>query len=190
MTGKRESAAALAAVGRAEFAGRPARPGAGSTIARPPGRRAACAGGRLDGGHARIAQVALPRPVFRRRSIGKMGIDFFQIPRGFNNLLAGNSVMLTEVGDYGPYATPYLNHPLVAVAIGSWASVFSPWAGYAAFVAVSLGLMFFGRTGAGLRVRHRREPRFRLRRRVLLAAGVPDVVGRAGRTSCSCWPWR
>ena len=80
---------------------------------------------------------------FAGATIGKMGIDFFQIPRGFNNLLAGNSMMLTEVGDYGPYATPYLNHPLVAVAIGSWASVFSPWAGYAAFVAVSLGLMFF-----------------------------------------------
>ena len=74
--------------------------------------------------------------------IGTLGIDFFQIPRGFRNLLAGNSIFFTEIDNYGPRATPYFNHPLVAVAIGSWASLFSPWTGYALFVGFSLLLLF------------------------------------------------
>ena len=42
---------------------------------------------------------------------GKIGVDFFQVPRGYNNLLIGNSIFLTASGDYGPYARMYLNHP-------------------------------------------------------------------------------
>ena len=44
--------------------------------------------------------------------------DFFQTPRGFLNLLAGNNIFLTELSDYGPYATLYFNHPLLALAVG------------------------------------------------------------------------
>ncbi len=51
---------------------------------------------------------------------GRIGWDFFQTPRGFRNLLAGNSIFLTEISDYGPYATAYFNHPFVAVAVGPW----------------------------------------------------------------------
>ncbi len=35
----------------------------------------------------------------RQRLIGS---DFFQTPRGFRNLLAGNNIYLTEISDYGP----------------------------------------------------------------------------------------
>ncbi len=39
---------------------------------------------------------------------GPIGIDFFQVPRGYDNLLIGNSIFLTDTGTYGPYATLYL----------------------------------------------------------------------------------
>jgi len=72
---------------------------------------------------------------------GQIGIDFFQIPRGYGNLLIGNSIFLTDTGAYGPYATMYLYHPLVAVAIGPWTAPLAPWTAYGLFVGVSLGLL-------------------------------------------------
>jgi hypothetical protein len=57
---------------------------------------------------------------------GRIGIDFFQVPRGYENLLIGNSIFLTDVGTYGPYATAYLNHPFLAVAIGPWTAPLAP----------------------------------------------------------------
>ncbi len=72
---------------------------------------------------------------------GPIGLDFFQAPRGYNNLLIGNSIFATEIGDYGPYATPYLYHPVVALAVGPWTAPWAPWTAYAVFVGVSLGLL-------------------------------------------------
>ena len=72
---------------------------------------------------------------------GLIGINFFQVPRGYDNLLIGNSIFLTDTGTYGPYATPYYNHPLVAVAIGPWTAPLAPWTAYGLFVGVSLGLL-------------------------------------------------
>jgi len=72
---------------------------------------------------------------------GRIGIDFFQIPRGYDNLLLGNSIFCTDVGVYGPYATPYLYHPLVAVAVGPWTEPLAPWTAFRLFVGVSLGLL-------------------------------------------------
>ena len=76
----------------------------------------------------------------------RLGIDFFQVPRGYQNLFHGNSIFLTELSRFGPYSTPYVNHPCVAVAVGSWTSWLGPWTGYCAFVAVSLGLLLFAAT--------------------------------------------
>ncbi len=73
---------------------------------------------------------------------GKIGIDFFQIPRGYHNLLIGNSIFLTDINDYGPYATMYLNHPSLAVAIGPWTAPLAPRTAFWLFVVVSLGLLF------------------------------------------------
>ena len=72
---------------------------------------------------------------------GKIGFDFFQIPRGYNNLLIGNSIFLTDAGTYGPYASSYLNHPFVAVAVGPWTAPLAPWTAFWLFVVVSLGLL-------------------------------------------------
>ena len=72
---------------------------------------------------------------------GKTGIDFFQIPRGYSNLLMGNSIFLTDINDYGPFATMYLNHPCLAVAIGPWTVPLAPRTAFWAFVVVSLGLL-------------------------------------------------
>ena len=49
----------------------------------------------------------------------EVGIDFFQAPRGFDNLLHGISIFLTEVSHCNPHSTPFYNHPFMAVAIGS-----------------------------------------------------------------------
>ena len=72
---------------------------------------------------------------------GRIGVDFFQIPRGYDNLRIGNSIFLTDTGTYGPYATMYLNHPFVAVAVGPWTAPLAPWTAYAVFVGFSLGLL-------------------------------------------------
>ena len=71
----------------------------------------------------------------------RIGNDFFSTPRGFRNLLAGNNIFLTELDDYGPYATWFVNHPLVAAVVGSWTALLPPWTAYAAFVTVSLAVL-------------------------------------------------
>jgi tetratricopeptide (TPR) repeat protein len=73
---------------------------------------------------------------------GLIGIDFFQIPRGYGNLLLGNNIFLTETGTYGSDATMYLYHPFVALAIGPWTAPLAPWTAFWLFVVISLGLLF------------------------------------------------
>jgi hypothetical protein len=74
-------------------------------------------------------------------SHGLIGFDFFSAPRGFDNLISGSNIFLTEMDDYGPYASMFLTHPMVAVAIGSWTAPLEPWTAYGVFVAVSLVLL-------------------------------------------------
>ena len=62
----------------------------------------------------------------------RVGVDFFQVPRGYENLFHGNSILLTELSRFGPYGTPYVLHPCLAIAVGSWTSWLGPWAGYCA----------------------------------------------------------
>jgi len=79
-------------------------------------------------------------------SHGLIGLDFFSTPRGFRNLISGSNIYLTELDNYGPYATTFFTHPILAAAVGSWTSVLAPWNAYGAFVGVSLALLA---TGAG-----------------------------------------
>jgi tetratricopeptide (TPR) repeat protein len=72
---------------------------------------------------------------------GNIGSDFFQIPRGYKNLLIGNNIFLTDISTYGPYATMYLNHPFLAVAVGPWTAPLAPWTAFWLFVVFSLGLL-------------------------------------------------
>ncbi|HWZ52222.1 MAG TPA: hypothetical protein VNW54_12240 [Granulicella sp.] len=70
------------------------------------------------------------------------GIDFFQIGRAFENLLDGRSVFDTFAGKpYGPYATWYVYHPALALALGPWLSPFGPWMAFRVWTAVSFALM-------------------------------------------------
>ncbi len=73
-----------------------------------------------------------------------IGIDFFGTPKGFRNLVSGSNIYLTEMDDFGPYATAYLSHPMVAVAIGPWTAPLEPWTAYGVFVGVSLVLLAIG----------------------------------------------
>jgi hypothetical protein len=75
---------------------------------------------------------------------GRMGIDFFAGPRGYDNLFHGNSVFLTELNQFGPDCSPFLAHPCAAVAVGSWTFWLGTWAGYYAFVGLSLALLLLG----------------------------------------------
>jgi hypothetical protein len=70
-----------------------------------------------------------------------IGLDFFSTPRGFRNLMAGGNIFLTEMDDYGPYASMFLTHPALAVIVGPWTAPFAPWTAYGLFVAVSLVLL-------------------------------------------------
>ena len=56
-------------------------------------------------------------------------------------MISGSNIYLTEMDDYGPYATAFLSHPMVAVAIGPWTVPLAPWTAYGVFVAVSLVLL-------------------------------------------------
>jgi tetratricopeptide (TPR) repeat protein len=75
---------------------------------------------------------------------GRIGWDFFLAPRAVRNLSAGNNIFLTELSDYGPYATSFVQHPFLAVAAGSWTAPLSPWAAFGAFGCVSVGLLLLG----------------------------------------------
>ena len=67
------------------------------------------------------------------------GIDYFSLPKAYQNLLQGKSVFDTwGTPMYGPYATWYLAHPAFAVWVGSWFSYSSPWVSYALFVGMSI----------------------------------------------------
>lgn len=67
------------------------------------------------------------------------GIDYFSLPKAYQNLMNGKSVFDTWGAPmFGPRATWYLAHPAFAVWVGGWFSDFSPWNSYALFVVASL----------------------------------------------------
>ncbi len=76
---------------------------------------------------------------------GPIGIDFFQAPRGYRNLLAGNNIYLTEISDYGPsYATSFFDHPFLAVAVGPWTAHWPPWVAFGVYECACIGLLALG----------------------------------------------
>ena len=72
---------------------------------------------------------------------GKLGLDFFSVPRAFINLCHGKSIYDTWANNFGPYASWFPYHPLTAVALGSWLSLFSPWVSYSVFVVCSVAVL-------------------------------------------------
>lgn len=91
--------------------------------------------------------VSLYWPVLDQFVIGswhrQTGLDFFSVPRAWENLLAGRSIFDTNASSFGPYAAWYPYHPLVAVAIGSWTRQLAPLPSYLAFVVFSLVILAF-----------------------------------------------
>ena len=74
-----------------------------------------------------------------------IGQDFFQTPRGWRNLLAGNNIFLTEICDYGPaYATVFFNHPFVALAVGAWTAPLPPWVAFGVYDGAAVVLLCLG----------------------------------------------
>lgn len=69
------------------------------------------------------------------------GIDFFPVVRAFLSVLHGHSAYDTFSVNYGPYATWFLYHPLLAVALGPPLAWMQPWTAYAVWAAVSFLLM-------------------------------------------------
>jgi len=72
---------------------------------------------------------------------GRLGYDFFSVPRAFINLEHGQSIYNSRLAPFGPYVTWFPFHPAAAVLLGSWLSVFSPWASFSVFVAFSCALL-------------------------------------------------
>jgi hypothetical protein len=69
------------------------------------------------------------------------GIDFFPVERAFLNFTAGRSQYDTFALVYGPYASWYLYHPLLALILGPLLAALEPWTAYAVWTAISFALM-------------------------------------------------
>jgi len=69
------------------------------------------------------------------------GIDFFPEVRAFLSVLHGHSAYDTFSVNYGPYATWFLYHPLLALALGPELFWMQPWTAYAAWIVISFMLM-------------------------------------------------
>ncbi len=74
---------------------------------------------------------------------GRIGLDFFCLPRGFINLVHHKSVFNTDFSQYGPYATWYTYHPILPIVFGSWLSLFKPWTAYGIFVGLSVIILWW-----------------------------------------------
>ena len=84
--------------------------------------------------------------LFSQTLSGYLGWDYFLLPRAYDCLLHGVNMFdpypaATECG-YGPWATPFVLHPLSAVVPGAALHALAPWTSYAAFVAGSIGSLF------------------------------------------------
>lgn len=99
------------------------------------------------------------------------GIDYFSLPKAYQNLLAGKSAFDTWGQPvFGPWATWYLAHPAFAVWVGFWFSYLSPWASYTFFVLASVGVTLLT---AWLMARFALTPTYRALMYVLLLCAFP-----------------
>jgi len=71
------------------------------------------------------------------------GIDFFPVVRAFLGVAHGGSAFDTFSVPYGPCATWFLYHPVLALALGPWLAWMSPWTAYAVWSVLSLAMMAF-----------------------------------------------
>ena len=101
------------------------------------------------------------------------GIDFFPVVRAFLNLTAGRSEFDTFALAYGPYATWFLYHPLLALGIGPLLAAFAPWTAYALWTAIALGLMA---ASAFLVMRRSDDPLRRALAALLILGGFPVYI--------------
>lgn len=74
---------------------------------------------------------------------GKIGYDFFSVPRSFINLQFGKSIFDTQFFHYGPFASKYFYHPILSVLLGSWLSQFSPWISFNLFACISMAIILY-----------------------------------------------
>jgi hypothetical protein len=71
----------------------------------------------------------------------RMGMDLFAIPGAFIRLLNGTAIYGGSFQEYGPYATSFVNHPFVAVAVGSWMVALPPMISYSIFTLISMAIL-------------------------------------------------
>ncbi len=70
------------------------------------------------------------------------GIDYFSVPKAYLNLMAGRSAFATsDPPTYGPHYTWFVNHPALAVWLGSWLSFFPPMTSYGVYTLVAIATM-------------------------------------------------
>ncbi|HYO22045.1 MAG TPA: glycosyltransferase 87 family protein [Flavisolibacter sp.] len=107
-------------------------------------------------------------------SHGKIGLDFYSVPRSFINLQHDKSIFHTGFAHwYGQYATLYFYHPAVSILAGSWLSLFSPDVAFAVFVAVIAALLLY----AGfLWTKHFTSPTARSLVLLLTACSLPGYL--------------
>lgn len=75
---------------------------------------------------------------------GRIGNDFFSVPRSFLNLLKQTSMFSsTGFSSYGPYGSMYAYHPALSILAGSWLSLFKPWVSYMLFVLISIIILIY-----------------------------------------------
>ena len=75
---------------------------------------------------------------------GRIGNDYFSVPRSFLNLLNQTSMFSnTGFSNYGPYGSQYTYHPVLSLLLGSWLSLFNPWVSYSLFVLISVFILFY-----------------------------------------------
>lgn len=75
---------------------------------------------------------------------GRIGNDFFSIPRSFLNLLKQTSMFSsTGLSSYGPYGAMYAYHPALSILAGSWLSLFKPWVSYVLFILISVIILIY-----------------------------------------------
>jgi hypothetical protein len=75
---------------------------------------------------------------------GRIGNDFFSVPRSFLNLLKQTSMFSsTGFSSYGPYGGMYAYHPALSILAGSWLSLCKPWVSYMLFVIISIIILIY-----------------------------------------------
>jgi len=75
---------------------------------------------------------------------GRIGNDFFSVPRSFLNLLKHTSMFSnTGFSDYGPYGSMFTYHPALSIFLGSWLSLLKPWVSYSLFALISIFILIY-----------------------------------------------